>query len=245
MEIDSARAELARRGLDLVAPFVVQEYNGAVAPELGLPTFGREATLGLLIGSTKVFWPTFLAALRTQPELQRSEDPVQDFVEGVVTQFRQGISLPTEARFAHETSAGRLVAFQRLAQIAGLAWLAPCNLSIHPDYGPWIALRAAVLIDEVGELASIGKAPAGCDACAAACLPAFERARATLLGARVGTTGEVSSAEDGWRPWLAVREACPLGREHRYSEDQIQYHYGKDRNALLRAAGLDPGIAQP
>ena len=38
-----------------------------------------------------------------------------------------------------------------------------------------------------------------------------------------------------WRAWLAVRDACPLGREHRYPEALIHYVYTKDR-AVLRAA---------
>jgi cyanocobalamin reductase (cyanide-eliminating) / alkylcobalamin dealkylase len=37
---------------------------------------------------------------------------------------------------------------------------------------------------------------------------------------------------DTWRAWLAVRDACPVGREHRYGDDQIAYHYAKRRDAL-------------
>lgn len=41
-------------------------------------------------------------------------------------------------------------------------------------------------------------------------------------------------AED-WRRWLAVRDACPVGRAHRYSDAQIAYHYTKDRGVLRDA----------
>lgn len=41
-----------------------------------------------------------------------------------------------------------------------------------------------------------------------------------------------------WRPWLAVRDACPLGREHRYSEQQVAYHYTKDAKWLREAVSL-------
>ena len=27
------------------------------------------------------------------------------------------------------------------------------------------------------------------------------------------------------RAWIAVRDACPMGREHRYSEAQLAFHY--------------------
>jgi len=38
-----------------------------------------------------------------------------------------------------------------------------------------------------------------------------------------------------WRRWLAVRDAIGkgIGKEHRYSEEQILYHYTKDRALLL------------
>jgi hypothetical protein len=35
---------------------------------------------------------------------------------------------------------------------------------------------------------------------------------------------------------LAVRDACPIGSEHRFDEDQTRYHYTKDRQILRRAA---------
>jgi hypothetical protein len=37
-----------------------------------------------------------------------------------------------------------------------------------------------------------------------------------------------------WRAWLAVRDACPIGRDYRYDDDQLRYHYTKDRAALGR-----------
>lgn len=43
-----------------------------------------------------------------------------------------------------------------------------------------------------------------------------------------------------WRGWVRVRDAFTLGRAWRYGEDQLAYHYGQDRAALLRAAGCGP-----
>jgi cyanocobalamin reductase (cyanide-eliminating) / alkylcobalamin dealkylase len=232
MELGKIAADLTRQGLDLLTPFAVQDYNAVVEKRLHLPTFDRDRTLGLLIGSTRAFWPCFLGELRGDRSLQRSLDPVQDFVAASMARLRQRAECRNELRFAHETSPDRLVALQRLAHLAGLAWLAPCNLSIHPVYGPWIALRAVWILDATGPQ---GPPPAWvppCAACPTACSPAFERARAF-------------SSHDlaQWQPWLEVRDACPLGRQYRYSDAQIQYHYGKDRSALLRMSGVETGIA--
>ena len=32
-----------------------------------------------------------------------------------------------------------------------------------------------------------------------------------------------------WIRWLAIRDACNIGREHRYSQQQIEYHYNGNR----------------
>jgi methylmalonic aciduria homocystinuria type C protein len=56
-------------------------------------------------------------------------------------------------------------------------------------------------------------------------MPLFERASA----AQAGRDG----IGDTWPLWLAVRDACPVGRAHRYCEDQIRYHYAGDRTALM------------
>ena len=61
-----------------------------------------------------------------------------------------------------------------------------------------------------------------CDECEHACVAAL---------------GHALAAPDDWRHWLAIRDACPAGRSHRYDERQILYHYTKDRAVLRQAAG--------
>jgi hypothetical protein len=60
------------------------------------------------------------------------------------------------------------------------------------------------------------EAPCACDR---GCGAAFERACAA------GVPRDQAELRDRWRLWLAVRDACPVGREWRYSEDQISHHY--------------------
>jgi hypothetical protein len=57
---------------------------------------------------------------------------------------------PHRVFYSHETKPGRLVAVQRMAHVAGVAHLDErCHLSIHPKFGPWFALRAVVVLDDV------------------------------------------------------------------------------------------------
>jgi methylmalonic aciduria homocystinuria type C protein len=88
-----------------------------------------------------------------------------------------------------------------------------------------VALRALVVVRRAGPSGSAPVAPDPCTGCEAPCLQALDHARRE--GERLG--GQV---EDHWRDWLAVRDACPEGRASRYPDDQIAYHYGKERRWL-------------
>ena len=73
-------------------------------------------------------------------------------------------------------------------------------------YGPWFALRAAIVMP--------GEPP-----------PPAPPVHALHLRRAVSRrAGDCASTD--WRSWVAVRDACPVGRDHRYSDDQIEFHYG-------------------
>jgi methylmalonic aciduria homocystinuria type C protein len=153
---------------------------------------------GILIGNTRALWPHFTAAL---PELPR-DNPLEAFTERAI-----GAAHPRARIFyAHRKYNGSFIPFQRIAVATGLGALAPCHLVIHPEYGPWFALRAIVVVDGEGPVRAPIAQPCRCEA---SCT--------TSLDAAFAKPGE-------WRAWLAVRDACSL-RAHRYSDDQILYHY--------------------
>lgn len=217
-------------GLDLVQPFAVSAYNQSVSADYRLPDFGRSDALGILIGNTRLLWPRFIAALQAAPERLDDPHPLDRYVAEHVLAAIEPLPLRWEVRWAQERPPRR-VAMQRLAHVSGLAFLSPTFLSIHPVYGPWIALRAAVVFDAVGP-PDPPELPNPCSGCEERCVPALRRALASL--------GEGGATEAGilgrWEPWVAVRDACSVGRAHRYSEDQIRYHYAKDRSVLARLA---------
>jgi methylmalonic aciduria homocystinuria type C protein len=188
-------ARLHDVGLDLCAELAIADYDAEVPEPLRLGRFGAR---GVLVGNTRALWGRF-------------EPPLDPWVEAQVREAFPG----AELRFAHHVPA--TVAIQRAAVVAGLAWLAPSHLCVHPVYGPWIALRALAVLDEPAP-PSPPRVPPPCD-CARGCGPALERAMAA---------GEPRTKEDlqtRWRLWVAVRDACPVGRAHRYSQEQIEFHY--------------------
>ncbi len=178
------REALAAAGFDIVQPF-----DGALVD--------AERRAGWLVGNTRALWPVF------QTRKPAGCDPLDRYVESVIEPL-----VPSGGRafYAHRQYEGAFVPFQQLAVAAGLGGLSETHLVIHPVYGPWFALRAAIVT--TGEPPPPAQIPTPCR-CGAPCRDALARAE----GSR------------DWRAWLAVRDACPIGRAFRYSEDQLAYHY--------------------
>ncbi|MGO8998300.1 MAG: hypothetical protein ACLQVI_33700 [Polyangiaceae bacterium] len=114
-------------------------------------------------------------------------------------------------RFDPRLGASPTLDFRALGEIAGLGSMGPFGLLIHPEHGPWWALRGAWFVDvEVQEPSSH---PAPCAGCHAPCL------------GETRTQGIVLATP-------AVRGRCVVGGASRYSDEQIAYHY--DRDATLK-----------
>jgi epoxyqueuosine reductase len=192
-----ALAALAEAGFDIAHAFDA----AAAAREPGLGVLAGRERLGLLIGNTRALWPRLEAAL-ADPGLAAERDPLDRYTERAI-----GAAFPgARIYFGHRQYAGAFVPLQHLAVAAGLGALAPSHLVIHPTYGPWFALRAAVVLDGTPPPVPPRLAqPCHCDQ---GCTTVLERAQRST----------------DWRDWLAVRDACSLC-EWRYSDAQILFHY--------------------
>lgn len=237
---------LAPAGLDLVRGLDARRYDAVVAPEYRLPRpGGRDARLAVVIGSSRAFWDPFVAWLRADPARLDGADPIDRYVVDVARAALADVAVAHEARFSFEAPPRR-VAMQRLAHVAGLASLTPAMLCVHPTFGPWIALRAVVVFDVAPPPPADPERamPPACHACADRCAPALARAQ-DAVAARGRPADAVERAggdpvAPDWTLWLAVRDACPIGREHRYPEPYLRYVYTKD-TSVLRAAVADRG----
>jgi methylmalonic aciduria homocystinuria type C protein len=199
-------ALLGEAGFDLIHPFDAH----ACARELDLPMLAdAERPVGWLVGNTRAMWPRFLAARRADAALSASPDPINDYTEQTCAKLDDARCL-----FAHRKYGETWVPFQRLAVAAGLGTLSSSNLVIHSTFGPWFALRAVVLTK--GTPTRRVLPTVSCE-CGTRCRTAFDRAQ---------------NVQSNWRDWLAVRDACTVGKQHRYSDEQIEYHYTKSLELL-------------
>jgi cyanocobalamin reductase (cyanide-eliminating) / alkylcobalamin dealkylase len=175
---------------------------------------------GILVGNTRALWQPFLAARNEDTTLEASSDPVELYTERVIG--AHAATLGASVYYSHRRYGDAYLPFQRIADAGGLAALAPTQLLIHPIFGPWFALRALLLGEGAQKWGPTPFLPTpflGSCTCDARCTSAFEAAQA-------------ATGPDAWRAWLAVRDACPVGREFRYSDAQLAYHYTKDPRFL-------------
>jgi methylmalonic aciduria homocystinuria type C protein len=171
--------------------------------DLGATGIAGVSGRGLLVGNTRALWPIFVAARAADPALLASRDPLDLYTEHAIARAFPG----ARAWFAHRQYDGAFLPFQKIAVTAGLGALAPTQLVIHPIFGPWFALRALVALD--------GDPPPPARPLNYRCTGECEVRLAEALQAR------------DWRAWLAVRDACCVGREFRYGDSQLAYHYTK------------------
>jgi epoxyqueuosine reductase QueG len=123
--------------------------------------------------------------------------------------------------------------FVALGHAAGLGVPSRLGLLIHPEFGPWLSLRAAILCERTlvptPELVRFEPC-AGCPApCAGACHGE------ALAGARFDTAACLATRlrEPACKARCDARRACVYGREHAYREHAEAHH--------MRAAGALAG----
>ena len=212
----------AEAGLDLSAPFNVRKYNLQAFENERLFDFQRPDALGILVGNTRRLWPVFKRALRADASLRADANPLDTYVTSRLRELASHtLRRPFQVVFAHATSP-KPFPIQRLAEAIDFAALSPSHLAIHPQHGPWLALRAIVLVDVEGPPPSLQRLVSPCRGCSAPCVPALRRA----LEHTPPPLSEDSIAEHA-ADWIAIRDACPVGRSSRYEDEQLTYHYTK------------------
>jgi len=223
-----AHDAMTRAGFDLLVDGVAQRYNALIAEHERLKpveTFTHSATSALLIGNTRALWPIFRAHI-SHEQAPLSDNPLDDYVERSLRCALQDLGYAYRIYFAHHVDE-EMVSMLHAAEASTFAQRSPAHLALHPTLGPWFALRALVVVDHASSWVS-DPGPDLCSSCNAPCVKALNDALSDASS---------SSLKEGmgtsWKRWVKVREACPLGRDKRYSDAQIRYHYARDRSLLL------------
>jgi hypothetical protein len=231
-----------RYGLNLVAAIPADRYDRAVTPTMQTTVFASAEmaesprSIVLIGNGGGDFWRAFSDFADRNPGWRDRTNPLDDFtrqiIEGEVMPavIESGVRCAVVYPFVN---GGPSLNFIDLAKIAGLGGPSIIGVVLHPTYGPWMAFRAALIID--AELDAPGPAidfdP--CPRCVTrSCISACP---VTAISFPVGwdlqkcLTHRVEVEAD-CASRCHARVGCVIGPEHRYPDDELAYHH---RRALL------------
>lgn len=217
--LGAAAAELSAAGLNLRGCLSIERYDALVpaawrARKL-LPA--ARSALVLAAGGRALF-----EAFGASPEAGRARDPLDAYTRRVAEAAAEAVA--GRAVFAFERRARSFADFVALARAAGLGAPSRLGLLLHPEFGPWMSIRAVLLTPlalPAGEpLADFDP----CPGCAAPC------ARACRGGAFDGGPFDVArcaatrSQEPACRLRCDARRTCVIGPQHGYVEAAEAHH---------------------
>ena len=233
-----ARA-VAPYGLNLVGVASLAAYDAQVAPERRLARRLEGAESVIVVGNGGgAFWEAYRRACAADPALAARPDPLDDFTREVVEAARAPLTDAQAMRIVFPFGFDAEVSFTRLAVLAGIGRPSLLGVLVHPVYGPWIALRAAILVR--GRLAAPRPAD-GFDPCPTCrdrpCMSACPAGAIEAEGWSLSQcAGHRAPPDDPCAGRCHARVACVLGPEHRYPDDALAYHQRRARAPLLQAS---------
>jgi hypothetical protein len=223
---------LGRQGLHCLGWFRLEAADiapGSMPVTAGMP--------GLLFGSARPMWDVFAASREHGDGLP---DPLDRWTARIVNAATADHAPGALPLFPF----GPVIwPFQRFARRAAGLGGSPLGILIHPHFGLWHALRAAVVFPGLDvAIAPVEKLIHPCDECVEKpCLSAcpvnalsggsfdVRACRGYLAGLADGGSSAATSSNDSSGPdcmtgGCAARNACPVGRQLRYHPDQIRFH---------------------
>ncbi len=233
------RAAAERHGLNLAAAVPLERYDAAVKPAARAARIDSWARSIVVLGNGGgALWAALKAHAARHPGWWQRENPLDDFTRAVV---ERDVAAPARAAgircvvvypFMND---GPTLDFVALARAAGIGGPSILGVAVHPRFGPWIAFRAALLVDvsldEPGEAAGFDPCP-GCAArpCLRAC-PAGAVSFPSGWDVPRCLTYRVEQEPD-CAARCHARVACVLGPEHRYPDDELAYHQMRALRAM-------------
>jgi len=222
---NSVGEELYERGLNLQAVFQFQQIPDALKKRIIQcePESADYQHLILLGNGGSQFWESMH---RQRAMSDEDEDPVDNyFIRTIENTF------DADPTYRIMYPGNHLLPLQELGKLVGWHHDSPLGLGIHPVFGLWFAYRGIIMtntefIPAVDDFDAPSESPcASCDQ--KPCITACPAAAVTKSGLKIKLcTGYRLESDSRCQSRCVSRLVCPIGRDYRYLEEQMAYHYG-------------------
>lgn len=222
--VDPVFAHLTSVGLNLHAVFSLASLPPEVLSTLALTNDERGQFHQLiLIGHRgRDLWTTL------QKRGMHGVHPIDQFATERVAAWMEG---PLQGHTWRQVFPGmHPVGLQRLGALAGWHHSSPFWVGVDAEWGSWFAYRAVVLADTNLALTPRREFPSPCDTCTDK--PCIEACPAGALASERTGAWRLQTCLDFRKQPASpcqdrclARNACPVGAEHRYTQEQVAYHY--------------------
>ncbi len=237
--IEKIRGASEPYGLNLVAAVPAARYDAAVTEPYRAGAIDSHAKSIVVIGNGgSALWSALTKHAERNPGWWKRDHPLDDFtrtaVENEIAAAARESGVRCTIVFPFMQGKATLN-FIELGKASGLAGPSILGVVVHPRFGPWIAFRAALLIDalidEPGEARDFDPCPTcATRSCIAAC-PTAAVAFPSGWDIPRCLTYRIEAEPDCSRGCHA-RIACVLGPEHRYPDDELAHHQGRALAAM-------------
>jgi hypothetical protein len=216
----AALESLARAGLSLHGVLAVGEYDALVPAPWRSAALAPGSRSAVVVGNAgRALWDAF----RASPESALEADPLDTYTRRVLAAAAQHSAPAATVGFYADQREGQYLPLVRLAQRAGFGAPGRVGVLIHPTYGPWIAIRAVLLVPEsLAATRPVSFEP--CRDCPAPCASACHGGVIGARGVDVAGCYHARLTEPACALACDARSACVIGPEHAYSREQIAHH---------------------
>lgn len=221
---------LAEAGVNLAGVLTIGAYDERV------PSGWRSAALLPSARSAVVLatgGPAFFRAFRESPDAQEPIDPLDRFLVRVVEAAVR--AEPAAVAGYYFERRGGFADFMELARVCGLGVPSRLGILIHPEFGPWLAIRALILTERLLAATQGDSGFEPCSGCPAPCAGACPGDALHAAVFDLPRCAAHSERDPACQLGCAARRACPVGAPHRYDPDAEAHH---------RAAALAHGVRE-
>lgn len=218
-------------GFNIIQTIKHSDYECLVQADRAASTIAPFARSITLLGfAGKGFWETLVCYIEENPGFRDlGSDLVDNYSKIVLNELSkllesQGIEHKRIYPFGARAMA---LDFAKLGQAAGAGVPSQLGVLIHPEYGPWISLRGAIISElELEHYDKELKGFSPCSSCDKPCVDACPVKAVSVKGWDWETCMKFRLSEQTCSANCASRRVCPYGREYQYSEEQLSYHHG-------------------